>query len=115
MIGYTLHSIEDVNSPTEAILDLYLEVASRCSPKSFFHLDYESVLAFFNINAEKTNQLIYSMLELDTYIEDETLRVIISKYKEIGLEREARDLLNMLTKKGGLSVAEKENMAKLLE
>lgn len=110
-----LHSIEDVNSPTEAILDLYLEVASRCSPKSFFHLDYESVLAFFNINAEKTNQLIYSMLELDTYIEDETLRVIISKYKEIGLEREARALLNMLTKKGGLSVAEKENMAKLLE
>ena len=110
-----LHSIEDVSLPTEAILDLYLEVASRCSPKSFFHLDYESVLAFFNINAEKTNQLIYSMLEMDTYIEDEKLRVIISKYKELGLTREARTLLNMLTKKGELSVAEKENLAKLLE
>jgi hypothetical protein len=110
-----LHSIEDVNSPTEAILDLYLEVASRCSPKSFFHLDYESILAFFEINAEKTNQLIYSMLELDTYVEDEKLGVIIRKYKELGLTREARTLLNMLTSKGELSTIECESMAKLLE
>ena len=104
-----------MNSPTEAILDLYLEVASRCSPKSFFHLDYESILAFFEINAEKTNQLIYSMLELDTYVEDEKLGVIIRKYKELGLTREARTLLNMLTSKGRLSTIECESMAKLLE
>ena len=110
-----LHSIDDLVSPSESVLDMYLEVVDCCSPQNFIYLDYERTLVFFDVNADKANRLIYSLLELDTYIKDEKLQVIISKYKEIGLEREARALLNMLTKKGELSTAEREHMAKLLE
>ena len=110
-----MHTIEDIITPTEDKLDLYLDVVSYCSPNEYIYLEHKGILPFFDVNAKKTVRLMRSIFECNTYIADESLQLIVRKYKEKNLEREACELLNMLATKGEISSAEKESIAKLLE
>lgn len=109
-----MNSIDDITDPTETTLDMYIDITEKYLKKHSIHLDLEKILVFFDINKEKTSKLIESILTFLGVVDVKKIEIIISKYKELNLNREARSLLNMLSTNGIISNKQKECLAKML-
>ena len=110
-----MHSLEYVVDPDESLLDMYLDVVSCFKAQTYLHLTITNCLKFFETNAEKAKILILKIYELDANTSIEDLKSILSKFNDFGFSRDARTLLNMLTEKGEISNAQKEELARLLD
>lgn len=110
-----MHSLEYVVDPTEGLLDMYLDVANCFKEQTYLYLTITNCLKFFETNAEKAKKLILKICELDANTSIEDLKSILSKFNAFGFGRDARTLLNMLTEKGEISNAQKEELVKILE
>lgn len=109
-----IDTIDEVRFPTEDLLDMYIDIAEKYLEKYSVHLDLEKVLIFFDINKEKASKLIESILTFLGVVDIEKVEILISKYKEFNLNREARSLLNMLSTNGMISNKQKEHLAEML-
>ena len=109
-----LHSVDDINTYTEPLLNMYLDIVSLCSQKRSIHIKPIKLLPFLDVNKAKAHKLIQHILCHHGFIDTKDLEVIISNYKENELSREGSELLNMLTSNGEISNKEKERIAKLL-
>ena len=110
-----MHSLEYVVDPDESLLDMYLDVVSCFKAQTYLHLTITNCLKFFETNADKAKILILKIYELDANTSIEDLKSILSKFNDFGFGRDARTLLNMLTEKGEISNAQKEELARLLD
>lgn len=109
-----MHSMDDMVLPTESILDMYLDIAENYLQPHSVHINHEKILLFFDLNKVKATRLIKTTLTHNGFIDIEKLKVILSKYKEYNLNRDASSLLNELSTNGIISNKDKENLAKIL-
>ena len=109
-----LHTIEDVKVPTKDLLELYLEAAEKCNKRYCVYANIPKVLSFFEVDTAKAESLICKIFALDGYTKYEDIELVIAKYKEYGLTREASKLLIMLSECGEISNKTKESLAELL-
>lgn len=108
-----LHSVDAVSTPTEGLLNLYLDVVEYCNKKACVYAKIPSILLFFTVNPQKTSNLLYKIFSLDGYTNRDDLQLVLLKYKEYHLEREGRPLLNMLSQRGEISNQDKEKLAEI--
>ncbi len=110
-----MHSLEYIVDPTEALLDMYLDVVSCFGDRTHLYLTITNCLKFFETNATKAKEFILKIYALDGYFPVDHLKAILSKFNAFDFGRDARTLLNMLTEKGEISNAQKEELVKILE
>ena len=107
-------TIDMIRKPTEKIMDMYIEAIGKCGEDVYLYLNLSKLSVFFDRCALKARILVEAILRRKGYIDIKNLRIIISKYKENDMDREAKILLNMLTEKGEISTKEREDLAQLL-
>ena len=109
-----LHSIGDVVNPTERLLDLYLEALEYCSNSSWIYVDFPKMLEFIDINVDKGLLLSEGVIKANSFIDKDELLMFAKKCVEVERQESVRILLNWLSYKGRISLATKEEIAKLL-
>ena len=113
-----LHSADDVTIPTEALLDLYIDITTSCNKMNWFYINVEKVLKFFEVNPVKAFQFIKNFFMFDDFIHFDELELVLQKYKSFGLSDYREDVypfLNQLVIDGKINTSQREELAKIFD
>jgi len=110
-----LYTLDEVKTPTEESLDLYLDVISYCKNEKYFS-GLESLLSYFKINYKKADKLINEIVDEYSNINLKNLDELMhfysyDKYKV----RAGKRLLNKLKSKGVINSIIAEKFSKKLD
>ena len=113
-----LHSADDVTIPTEALLDLYIDITTSCSKMNWFYIKVEKVLKFFEVNRIKAFQFTKNFFMFDDFIHFDELELVLQKYKSFGISGYREDVypfLNQLVIDGKINTSQREALAKIFD